>query len=339
MIDLRSDTVTRPTKPMLEAMVNAKVGDDVFGDDPTINELEAKSAALFGMEAALYCPSGTMTNQVALKTHTQPGDEIIVERTNHIYFYEAGGPAFHSGCSVRLINGDRGRIVPQDIIDNVNPVNDHHAFSKLVSIENTANRGGGSIYTLQEMTVLSKTAHDCGLKIHLDGARIFNALVELNVAPTSVGTLFDSVSFCLSKGLGCPVGSLLVSNKEFIKRARKYRKIFGGGMRQAGILAAAGIYALDHHVNRLKEDHRRAKAIGELLSPSDCVEWVMPVETNIVIFKLKDQFSAEQFVGKLKEQDILCIAIGKNQIRMVTHLDFDDVMLKQVMEALKKISI
>src|SRR6185436_20178876 len=186
---------------------------------------------------------------------------------------------------------------------------------------------------------LSKTAHDCGLKIHLDGARIFNALVELNVAPTSVGSLFDSVSFCLSKGLGCPVGSLLVSNKEFIRRARKYRKIFGGGMRQAGILAAAGIYALDNHVTRLKEDHRRAKAIGEVLSPSDCVEWLMPVETNIIIFKLKDQFSAEDFAAKLKEQNILCIAIGKNQIRMVTHLDFDDVMLQQVIDALKKISI
>ena len=336
MIDLRSDTVTRPTKPMLEAMMNAKVGDDVFGDDPTINELEAKSAALFGMEAALYCPSGTMTNQVGIKTHTQPGDEIIVERTNHIYFYEAGGPAFHSGCSVRLINGDRGRIAPPDIIDNVNPINDHHAVSKLVSIENTANRGGGSFYTLKEMADLSKTAHDCGLKIHLDGARIFNALVELNVKPIEVGKLFDSVSFCLSKGLGCPVGSLLVSDKEFIKRARKFRKIFGGGMRQAGILAAAGIYALDNHIERLKEDHRRAKAIGAVLSDSNYVEWLMPVETNIIIFKMKEQFSAEKFASQLKEQNILCIAIGKNQVRMVSHLDFDDAMLEQVIAALKK---
>src|ERR1043165_8210968 len=212
MIDLRSDTVTRPTKPMLDAMMNAKLGDDVFGDDPTVNELEAKAASLFGMEAALNCPSGTMTNQIAVKTHTKPGDEVIVEKTNHVYFYEAGGIAFHSGCSLRLINGDRGRIKPQDISDNVNPDNIHNATTRLVSIENTANRGGGAYYTLEEMDELSKTAHDCSLKIHLDGARIFNALVELNVKPVEAGKLFDSVSFCLSKGLGCPVGSLLVSN-------------------------------------------------------------------------------------------------------------------------------
>lgn len=338
-IDLRSDTVTRPTRPMLDAMMNAKVGDDVFGDDPTINALEEKAAALFGMEAALYCPSGTMTNQIAVKTHTQPGDEVIVEKTNHVYFYEAGGIAFHSGCSVRLIAGDRGRISPQDILDNVNPENVHHASTRLVTIENTANRGGGSFYSLEEMKTLSDTAHSCGLKFHLDGARIFNALVELNVKPVEVGRLFESVSFCLSKGLGCPVGSLLVSNKDFIKRARKYRKIFGGGMRQAGILAAAGIYALDNHVDRLKEDHRRAKKIGEVLSQSDCVEWLMPVDTNIIIFKLKENFSAEEFATKLKEQNILCIPIGKNQIRMVTHLDIDDEMVNRLIDVLMKISI
>lgn len=324
---------------MLEAMMTAKVGDDVFGDDPTVNELEAKAASLFGMEAALYCPSGTMTNQIAVKTHTQPGDEVIVEKTNHIYFYEAGGIAFHSGCSVRLISGDRGRISPNDILDNVNPENDHHAHTALVSIENTANRGGGSYYSIGEMTSLSSTAHDCGLKIHLDGARIFNALAELNEAPVNAGKLFDSVSFCLSKGLGCPVGSLLVSNKEFIRRARKFRKIFGGGMRQSGLLAAAGIYALDNHIERLKEDHRRAKTIGEILAQSDCVESMMPVETNIIIFKLRKEFSAEKFAAQLKAQNILCITIGKNQIRMLTHLDVDDLMMEQVIDALKKISI
>jgi len=338
-IDLRSDTVTRPTKPMLEAMMSAKVGDDVFGDDPTINELEAKSAALFGKEAALYCPSGTMTNQVAIKTHTQPGDEVIVEKTNHVYFYEGGGIAFHSGCSLRLIDGDRGRIKPKDIIDNINPVNDHNTTTRLVSIENTANRGGGSFYTLEEMIVLSKAAHDGGLKIHLDGARIFNALVELNVQPIEVGKHFDSISFCLSKGLGCPVGSLIVSDKDFIKRARKYRKIFGGGMRQGGILAAAGIYALDHHVERLKDDHRRAKAIGAELSKSNYLEWLMPVETNIIIFQLKKEFSAETFAARLKEQNIICIPIGKNQVRMVSHLDVNDAMTDEVISALKKISL
>ncbi|HUM46406.1 MAG TPA: low-specificity L-threonine aldolase [Chitinophagales bacterium] len=337
MIDLRSDTVTRPTKPMLEAMMSAPVGDDVFGDDPTINALEAKAAALFGMEAALYCPSGTMTNQVAVKTHTQPGDEVIIERSNHVYYYEAGGIAFHSGCSVRLINGDRGRIKPVDITDNVNPVNDHSATTRLVSIENTANRGGGSYYTLEEMIGLSTAAHTSGLKIHLDGARIFNALVELKVNAIEVGKHFDSVSCCLSKGLGCPVGSLLLSNKDFIKRARKYRKIFGGGMRQAGILAAAGIYAFDHHINRLKDDHRRAKEIGEVLSVAPYIEWLMPVETNILIFKLHDQHPAGEFIQTLKEHAILAIPIGKNQVRMVTHLDVDDVMLQKVVDVLKSI--
>ncbi len=337
MIDLRSDTVTRPTPTMLNAMMHAKIGDDVFGDDPTINELEAKAATLFGMEAALYCPSGTMTNQIAVKTHTQPGDEVIIEQTNHVYFYEAGGIAFHSGCSVRLIKGDRGIIKPQDIIDNINPVNDHHARSRLVSIENTANRGGGNYYTLNEMVALSETVHEAGLKIHLDGARIFNALVELNIEPSDVGKHFDSVSFCLSKGLGCPVGSLLLSRKDFIKQARKYRKIFGGGMRQAGILAAAGIYALDNNIGRLKEDHRRAKVIGQVLLSQTWVEWLMPVDTNIIIFKLTEDVPADRFSTMLKEHDILTIAIGKNQVRMVTHLDIDDAMVETVCGVLSKL--
>jgi len=337
MIDLRSDTVTRPTRAMREAMMNAEVGDDVFNDDPTVNALEEKSAKLFGMEAALYCPSGTMTNQIAIKTHTQPGDEVIIERTNHAYFYEAGGIAFHSGCSVRLIHGDRGRIRPADISENINPDNIHNTVTRLVSIENTANRGGGSYYTLEEMAALSKTAHDLGLKIHLDGARIFNALVELNAKANEVGKLFDSVSFCLSKGLGCPVGSLIVSNKDFIAKARKYRKVFGGGMRQAGIIAAAGIYALDHHIERLKDDHRRAKKIGEALCKTNYLESLMPVDTNIIIFSLKNNFSAEIFSAKLKEKEILCIPIGKNQVRMVTHLDVDDVMIEKVIAELPKV--
>lgn len=336
-IDLRSDTVTQPTRRMREAMMQAPLGDDVLGDDPTVHNLEEKAAALFGMEAALYCPSGTMTNQISIKTHTQPGDEVIIERTNHAYYYESGGIAFHSGCSVRLINGDRGRIRPIDILENKNPDNIHHPSTRLVSIENTANRGGGSYYTLEEMSALSQTAHDLGLKIHLDGARIFNALVELNVKASEVGKLFDSVSFCLSKGLGCPVGSLIVSNKEFIARARRYRKIFGGGMRQAGIVAAAGIYALDHHIERLKDDHRRAKAIGEALKKTDYLDWLMPVDTNIIIFCLKKEFSAEQFAAKMKEKDILCIAIGKNQVRMVTHLDVDDSMTAKVIEELERV--
>jgi threonine aldolase len=335
LIDLRSDTVTRPTAGMREAMMNAPVGDDVFGDDPTINALQEKAAAIFGMDAALYCPSGTMTNQVAIKTHTQPGDEVIIEATNHAYFYEAGGIAFHSGCSVRLIKGDRGRILPADILDNINGPGDHSAVTKLVSIENTTNRGGGAFYTMDEMKTLSEAAHSAGIKIHLDGARIFNALIELNADPASLGKIFDSISFCLSKGLGCPVGSLIVSDKEFIRRAKKYRKIFGGGMRQAGVIAAAGIYALDHHINRLKEDHRRAKLIGEVIATRPWVEWLMPVETNIIIFKLKQDFSAEKLVAKLKEHHILCLAIGKNQVRMLTHLDVNDEMIERTIDQLK----
>jgi threonine aldolase len=332
LIDLRSDTVTRPTPQMREAMMKAPLGDDVLGDDPTVHALEEKAASLFGMDAALYCPSGTMTNQISIKTHTQPGDEVIIERTNHAYYYESGGIAFHSGCSVRLINGDRGRIRPIDILENKNPDNIHHPATRLVSIENTANRGGGSYYTLEEMAALSKTAHDLGLRIHLDGARIFNALVELNVSAGEVGKLFDSISFCLSKGLGCPVGSLIVSNKDFIAKARKYRKIFGGGMRQAGIIAAAGIYALDHHIQRLRDDHRRAKAIGEALRRTAYVDWLMPVDTNIIIFCLKENYPADVFTATMKENGILCIAIGKNQVRMVTHLDVDDAMTEMVME-------
>lgn len=335
MIDLRSDTVTRPTPEMKEAMMQAPLGDDVFGDDPTVNALESRAAALFGMETALFCPSGTMTNQIAVKTHTQPGDEVIIERTNHVYYYEAGGIAFHSGCSVRLIHGDRGRIKPDDITSNINPANDHHASTRLVSIENTANRGGGSYYTLDEMIALSDVAHAGGLKIHLDGARIFNALVELSVSPMDVGSHFDSISFCLSKGLGCPVGSLLLSNKEFIRRARKFRKVFGGGMRQAGVLAAAGLYALDHHIMRLKEDHRRAKSIADVLIASDYLDWIMPVETNIIIFRLKNHYDALSFVKQLNEQDIQCLSIGNNQVRMVTHLDISDLMVEKVTGVLK----
>jgi threonine aldolase len=337
LIDLRSDTVTRPTTAMLEAMMQAPVGDDVFGEDPTINALEKKAAKLFAKEAALFCPSGTMTNQVSIKTHTQPGDEVIVERSNHVYFYEAGGIAFHSGCSVRLINGERGKITPADISANINPMNDHNTITRVVSIENTCNRGGGSFYSVEEMKELSDTAREAGLKIHLDGARIFNALVELNAEAAEVGPMFDSISFCLSKGLGCPVGSLIVADSDFIKRARKYRKIFGGGMRQAGILAAAGIYALDHNIQRLKEDHAKAKAIGKMLQKKSFIDWMMPVDTNIIIFRLNDDFPAQKFSGQLKSEDILSIPIGNNQIRMVTHLDISNEMTNKVMETIDKI--
>lgn len=338
IIDLRSDTVTKPTPEMLQVMMNAKVGDDVFGEDPSINELERMTAELFCKEAGIYCPTGTMTNQIAIKNHTQPMDEVIVEKSNHVYYYESGGIAFHSLSSVRLINGDRGRIKPSDIEENINPDNIHHPKTKLVVIENTANRGGGSYYQLNEMKALSDTAHKNNLKIHLDGARIFNCLIEINVAPNEIGPLFDSVSVCLSKGLGCPVGSVLLGNKDFISRARKYRKVFGGGMRQAGFLASAGIYALKNNIQRLKEDHKRAKSISEILLKTGWIESLMPVETNILIFKLKPAYKAEILVEKLKDNSVYCFAIGGNSIRMVTHLDFSDEMLNKFSDIISKIS-
>jgi len=338
IIDLRSDTVTKPTPEMLQVMMNAKVGDDVFGEDPSINELERMTAELFGKEAGIYCPTGTMTNQIAIKNHTQPMDEVIVERSNHVYYYESGGIAYHSLSSVRLINGDRGRIKPSDIEENINPDNIHHPKTKLVVIENTANRGGGSYYQLNEMKALSDTAHKNNLKIHLDGARIFNCLVEINVAPNEIGPLFDSVSVCLSKGLGCPVGSVLLGNKDFISSARKYRKVFGGGMRQAGFLASAGIYALNNNIQRLKEDHKRAKSISEILLKTGWIESFMPVDTNILIFKLKPVYKAEILVEKLKDNSVFCFAIGGNSIRMVTHLDFSDEMLNKFSDVISKIN-
>jgi threonine aldolase len=338
MIDLRSDTVTRPTAAMKDFMMQAPVGDDVFSEDPSINELEEKVATMFGKEAAVFCPSGTMTNQIAVKTHTKPMDEVIIEKSNHIYYYEAGGIAFNSLASVRLISGDRGRIKSEDIIANINPINLHHARTTLVCIENTSNRGGGSYYSKDELQKLSDTAHKAGLRIHLDGARLFNALVETGINTLEIGNMFDSISICLSKGLGCPVGSVLTGSKDFISEARRYRKVMGGGMRQAGIIAAAGIYALDHHIERLKEDHRRAKEIETVLNQCAYVEEVFEVMTNIIIFRLKPSMPADVFVNKLKQHQIYCFSIGNQQIRFVTHLDFSDSMLQTVSDKLKQIA-
>lgn len=337
-IDLRSDTVTRPTESMKAFMMQAPVGDDVLGEDPSINRLENKVAGLFGREAALYCPSGTMTNQIAVKTHTKPMDEVIIEKTNHVYYYEAGGIAFHSLASVRLINGERGKIKPDDILNNINQINVHHARTSLVCVENTSNRGGGSYYTLDELQALSDTARNSELKLHLDGARIFNALIETHIHPHKIGSLFDSISICLSKGLGCPVGSVLIGSSDFISEARRYRKVMGGGMRQAGYLAAAGIYALDNHIERLKEDHIRAKEIEKALSECIFVEDILKVMTNIIIFRLKPFISAKTFVNKLREHHVHCSPIGNQHVRMVTHLDFTDAMLNVVLETLKKVS-
>lgn len=330
IIDIRSDTVTKPTEGMLEAMFSAEVGDDVFGEDPTINRLEEKAAGMFNMEAGLYCPSGTMTNQIAIKTHVQPGDEVICDRTAHIYNFEGGGIAFHSGASVRVLHGDRGRFAPDDIVQNINPSNDHYPRTALVTIENTSNKGGGSYYSFKEMKAISDLCMEKKLKLHLDGARIFNALVEIECVSKELGGLFDSISFCLSKGLGAPVGSLLLGSKEFIKKARRIRKVMGGGIRQGGYLAAAGIYALDNHINRLKDDHRRAKALGEIITTLPYVEELLPVDTNIIVFKLTGSLKQEDLIGELLKENIKVVAFGPQTIRMVTHLDFDDEMLERV---------
>jgi len=337
IVDLRSDTVTRPTKEMLEAMFAAAVGDDVFNEDPTVNALEQKTAALFGKEAGLYCPSGTMTNQIAIKVHTQPGDEVICENTCHIYNYEGGGISFNSGAQAKLLAGDRGRLNARQVEENINASFDWLARTSLVSIENTCNRSGGSYYSLDGMKELGAVCRKHQLKYHLDGARIFNALVETGDSPKSVGTLFDSVSVCLSKGLGAPVGSVLLGDAEFIRKARRIRKVFGGGMRQAGYLAAAGIYALDNHVTRLKEDHRRAKTLAATLQSLPFVESMLPVDTNILIFTLSDKLKSEDLVAKLKTAGIISTGFGKQTIRFVTHLDFTEAMLEKTIQVLKAI--
>lgn len=330
IIDLRSDTVTRPTKAMLEAMFAAEVGDDVFQDDPTVNALEAKSAALFGYESALYCPSGTMTNQIAIKVHTTPGDEVICDALSHIYLYEGGGMMSNSLVSATLLTGDYGRINAEQVRDSIKADDIHAPISRLVSLENTVNKGGGCYYDLAEIQQIKGVCEAHGLSLHLDGARLFNALVETGERPDQYGQVFDSISICLSKGLGAPVGSLLLGTKDFIKKARRVRKRFGGGWRQAGYLAAAGIYALDQHVDRLKEDHQRAKTIEGIVRRIPEVIDVLPVYTNIVIFQLAEGLLATDYVQKLNEKGIRCAPFGKDKVRMVTHLDFNDDHLTEL---------
>ena len=317
---------------MLQAMMNAKVGDDVFGEDPTINELETVTAAIFGMEAGIFCPSGTMTNQIAIKCHTQPGDEVICDESAHVYQYEGGGIAFNSGASVKLLQGDRGRINAEQVFSAINPDDNHKAHTSLVCLENTSNRGGGSCYDFGEIKKIRQVCLENKLQFHLDGARIWNAMVAKNETPQQYGEVFDSISICLSKSLGCPVGSLLLGKKDFIKKARRVRKVFGGGMRQAGFLAAAGIYALQNNIDRLAEDHLHAKQIAAAIAKKDFVHTVLPVETNIIIFELKDSITAPALVAKLKEQNILGYAIAPNRVRLVVHLDITKEMAEKTIE-------
>jgi threonine aldolase len=337
MIDFRSDTVTLPTPAMLAYMQAAPVGDDVFGEDPSINALEAKTAGLFGMEAGLFCPSGTMTNQLAIKTHTQAGDEVICEELSHIYQYEGGGIASNSGASVKLLRGNRGRITAEQVLAAIHPEDVHKPISKLVSLENTCNRGGGACYDFSEIEAIQKVAKSNGLGLHLDGARIFNALVHKKEDPTQYGKVFDSISICLSKGLGAPVGSVLLGSTPFIKKSRRWRKVFGGGMRQAGSLAAAGIYALDNHVERLKEDHAKALEIKTALLKKDFVKEIFEVETNIVIAHIEGKYNATQLAAVLKEKNILVIAMTPALIRFVVHLDIANEMLASTLETIEKL--
>lgn len=337
MIDFRSDTVTLPTPEMLAYMHQAPVGDDVFGEDPSINALEAKSASLFGMEAGLFCPSGTMTNQLAIKTHTQAGDEVICEELSHVYQYEGGGIASNSGCSVKLLQGNRGRITASQVLAAIHPEDVHKPISRLISLENTCNRGGGACYDFKEFEEIQKLAKTHHLGLHLDGARIFNAIVHKKEDSKQYGKVFDSISICLSKGLGAPVGSVLVGDAAFIKKARRWRKVFGGGMRQAGSLAAAGIYALDHHVDRLKQDHEKALLIKEALVKKDFVAEIFEVETNIVIAKIEGKYNATQLAALLKEHHILVIAMTPALVRFVLHLDITDEMLSTTIATIEKI--
>jgi threonine aldolase len=337
MIDFRSDTVTKPTVEMQEAMASAPLGDDVFQDDPSINALEEKAARMFGHEAALFCPSGTMTNQIAIKVHTQPGDEVVCDQLAHIYNYEGGGIAFNSSASVRLLRGDKGRFMENDVLESILPDDVHHPKTRLVAAENTCNKGGGSIWEAAELKKIKTLCDNHELAFHLDGARLFNALVETGESAHSVGETFDSISICLSKGLGCPVGSLLIGNSAFIKQSRRVRKVFGGGMRQAGMLAAAGTYALDHHIDRLKNDHKMAKYLALQLEQAKWVEKVIEPETNIVIALLKSDADQEQLLHKMRERNILAVGFGKGKIRFVTHLDVSEAQLMQAAETLVKL--
>lgn len=323
---------------MLDVMMRARIGDDVFGEDPSINELESMVANMFEMEASVFCPSGTMTNQIAIKCHTQPGDEVICDENAHVYQYEGGGIAFNSGASVKLLPGDRGRIHADQVRAAINSDDNHKAHTSLVCLENTSNRGGGSCYDFSEIEKIRQVCTENNLNFHLDGARLFNALVEKNETPKQYGEIFDSISICLTKGLGCPVGSVLIGKKDFIKKARRIRKVFGGGMRQAGFLASAGIYALENHVDRLKEDHAHARQIAKALKKKNFVKMIMPVETNIIIFELDDSITAPALVAKLKEQDVLGYAISPVRVRLVVHLDITKQMIDQTIQVINNLS-
>jgi threonine aldolase len=336
-INLVSDTVTKPSQEMLRAMFHAEVGDDVFKQDPTVNEFERRVAELFGMEAALFFPTGTMANQTAIKLNTNPGDQIICDKWSHIHLYESGGASSNSGVNFNLLDGNRGMITAQQVKEGINDPEFYHTpLSKMVGIENTTNKGGGACYDMEELVKIKQVCLDHNLKYHLDGARLWNAMVAKQQQPKQFGVLFDTISVCFSKGLGAPIGSVLLSNAETMHRALRIRKIFGGNMRQSGYLAAAGIYALENNVSRLEEDHRRAKELGKQLEQCSWVATVEPVETNIIVFSVQPHIQDQELMDKLKQKGISISLLGKGKLRMVTHLDYREVMHTYVLETLEK---
>ena len=336
IIDLRSDTVTKPTKGMLNAMLTAEVGDDVYKEDPSVNALEKRLADMFGMDEALFFPTGSMANQTALKLHTNPGEQVICDKYAHIYNYEGGGASFNSGISCKLIDGNRGMFTAEQAEASINPPDFYHSpLTSLIEVENTTNKGGGACWDFDELKKIRQVADKHNLGYHLDGARLWNALIASGESPKQYGQLFDTISVCLSKGLGCPMGSVLIGNSNLMKGAIRVRKVLGGGMRQVGFAAAAGLYALDHHFERLSEDHSKAKEIGEVLSQLASIKKVEPIETNIVIFELNDGIDETKFLNSLEEKNIHIIGMGSNKLRMVTHLDYTDAMHEKLLEILK----
>ncbi len=340
IIDLRSDTITKPSKGMLEAMLSAQVGDDVYKEDPTVNALEARIAKMFGKKTALFFPSGSMANQAAIKLHTNPGEQVICDKYAHVYNYEGGGASFNSGVSCKLIDGHRGMFTASQVEESINPPDFYHSpLTSLVAVENTTNKGGGACWDFEEIKKIRTVCKEHNLGYHLDGARLWNALVNKKETAKQYGDQFDTISVCLSKGLGCPIGSVLVGDEDIMKGAIRIRKIFGGGMRQVGYLAAAGLYALDNNFERLAEDHKKAKEVGEVLSILSIIKKVEPIGTNIIIFELNPEVSEMTFVQKLADKNIHIIGMGGGKLRIVTHLDYTDVMHDRLLSILRNLDI
>jgi len=334
MIDLRSDTITKPCDKMLDFMLHAKVGDDVYGEDPTVKELENKIANFFGMESAMFFPSGTMANQTAVKIHTNPGDQVVAHEYSHVYNYEGGGASFNSGVSFKLLQGQKGMFNPDQLKYAINPKNFYHSpLTKLVSLENTTNKGGGHCWDVEHFEEIRKICDKNELGLHMDGARVWNSIVAKDNNPELYGDYFDTISVCLSKGLGCPVGSVLAGRKQFMDKALRVRKILGGGMRQTGYLAAAGLYAIENNLQRLSVDHQRAEEIASSFLSKDCIKSVNDVETNIIILELEDSVDKKTIIDYFSNKEILFDwnSMGFKKIRIVTHLNYSEQDHKQLL--------